>query len=66
MRIRFTIRDLLWLTLVVGMAVGWWLDRSRISSEFKSEIDQINAALEGDAILEGKHQMLQIREIPDR
>jgi len=22
---RFTIRDLLWLTLVVGLAVGWWL-----------------------------------------
>ena len=26
MRLRFTIRDLLWLTLVVAMAVGWWLD----------------------------------------
>jgi hypothetical protein len=24
----FSIRDLLWLTLVVGMAVGWWIDRS--------------------------------------
>jgi hypothetical protein len=27
MRFRFTIRDLLWLTLVVGLIVGWWLDR---------------------------------------
>jgi len=26
MRLRFTIRDLLWLTLVVALAVGWWLD----------------------------------------
>jgi hypothetical protein len=26
MRIRFTLRDLLWLTVVVGLAVGWWLD----------------------------------------
>jgi hypothetical protein len=26
MRIRFTIRDLLWLTLVVGLIVGWWLE----------------------------------------
>jgi len=26
MRFRFTIRDLLWLTLVVAMGVGWWLD----------------------------------------
>jgi len=26
-RFRFTIRDLLWLTLVVALAVGWWSDR---------------------------------------
>jgi hypothetical protein len=25
MRFRFTIRDLLWLTLVVAMGVGWWV-----------------------------------------
>jgi hypothetical protein len=24
---RFTIRDVLWLTVVAAMAVGWWLDR---------------------------------------
>jgi hypothetical protein len=24
MRFRFTIRDLLWLMVVVGLAVGWW------------------------------------------
>jgi hypothetical protein len=27
MRLRFSIRDLLWLTLAVALAVGWWLDR---------------------------------------
>ena len=27
MRLPFTIRDLLWLTLVVALAVGWWVDR---------------------------------------
>jgi hypothetical protein len=26
---RFTIRDVLWLTVVVALAVGWWLERSR-------------------------------------
>jgi hypothetical protein len=26
MKLRFTIRDLLWLTLVVALAVGWWVD----------------------------------------
>jgi len=24
---RFTIRDLLWLMVVVALAVGWWIDR---------------------------------------
>jgi hypothetical protein len=26
MKLRFTIRDLFWLTLVVALAVGWWFD----------------------------------------
>jgi hypothetical protein len=26
---RFTIRDLLWLTAVVALSVGWWLDSRR-------------------------------------
>jgi hypothetical protein len=25
---RFTIRDMLWLTVVVALALGWWLDNS--------------------------------------
>jgi len=33
MRLRFTIRDLLWLTLVVALAVGWWLDHRLIDLE---------------------------------
>ncbi len=66
MRFRFTIRDLLWLTALIAMGIGWWLDRSKLASDWKLEIDQINAALEGDAIMEGKHQKIQIVEIPDR
>jgi hypothetical protein len=31
-RLRFTIRDLLWLTLVVGLIVGWWLDHRSIAN----------------------------------
>jgi len=26
---RFTIRDVLWLTVVVGLGCGWWLDHKR-------------------------------------
>jgi len=37
MRLRFTIRDLLWLTLVVALAVGWWLDRRSIQRQSAAE-----------------------------
>jgi len=30
--LRFTIRDVLWVTMVVALAVGWWLDRARLSA----------------------------------
>lgn len=33
MRIRFTIRDLFWLTLVVALATGWWLEHMAIRNE---------------------------------
>jgi len=32
MRLRFTIRDLLWLTLVVAMGVAWGIDRQSLDS----------------------------------
>jgi hypothetical protein len=32
MRFRFTVRDLLWLTALVAMGVGWWADHLRIES----------------------------------
>ena len=28
---RFTIRDVLWLTALVALAVGWWIDRAQLS-----------------------------------
>jgi hypothetical protein len=28
---RFTIRDMLWLTVVVALGVGWWVDRCRMT-----------------------------------
>jgi len=44
MRLRFTIRDLLWLTLVVAMAVGWWVDHQRqapLAAAANAAIDRI-------------------------
>ena len=28
--LRFTIRDVLWLTVVVALALSWWIDNKRI------------------------------------
>ena len=30
---RFTIRDLLWLTGVVALGVGWWVDRAQLAAQ---------------------------------
>jgi hypothetical protein len=40
MPLRFTIRDLLWLTLVVALAVGWWLDHKRVADRRDQYIRQ--------------------------
>jgi len=34
MRLRFTIRDLLWLLLVLGLCMGWWLYHLRIYKRY--------------------------------
>jgi hypothetical protein len=28
---RFTIRDVLWLTVVIAMGVGWWIEHRRLT-----------------------------------
>jgi hypothetical protein len=34
---RFSIRELMLVTLVVALALGWWVDRSQIMSELRQE-----------------------------
>jgi hypothetical protein len=53
---RFTIRDVLWLTVVVALAVGWWIG-NRMSSQTEAALRaQVEAqmiemkALEADAV----------------
>jgi hypothetical protein len=40
MKLRFSIRDLLWLTLVVGMAVGWLLDHKNNAKQLRDSRNQ--------------------------
>jgi hypothetical protein len=32
---KFTIRDLLLVTVIVALVAGWWVDRSRLTQEIK-------------------------------
>ena len=62
MRLRFSIRDLLWLTLVVALAVGWWLDHAqsaRIKDEFEMKMleAQIKYLRLKDAVDEGHPEL---------
>ena len=38
---KFTIRDLFLVTLVVALALGWWVDRSRLATESKVRGERI-------------------------
>ena len=33
MHLRFTIRDLFWLTALIAMGVGWWLDHRHLDHQ---------------------------------
>ena len=41
---KFTIRDLFLVTLIVALAVGWWVERSRYSQADREILDQIRNA----------------------
>ena len=48
---KFSIRDLLLVTVIVALAVGWWVDRSRLKTELqKGAIERLRAHLERDVV----------------
>jgi hypothetical protein len=40
---RFTIRDVLWLTVLVALVLSWWLDRRFQRGEFASQLKAAEA-----------------------
>ena len=38
--LRFTIRELVLLTLVAALALGWWIDRSRLTVQNSALIEE--------------------------
>jgi len=65
MRLRFTIRDLLWLTLVVALAVGWWVDRAEIRKE-REKLDKAWTVLNYDkaSFMDAMRKKLQSESQP--
>ena len=55
--LRFTIRDVLWLTLVVGLAVGWWVDRDRRATENRELAEYGRAQASRASAAEGQIQL---------
>ena len=62
---RFTIRDVLWLTVVVAMGVGWWVDRvqlrNRITSDEASKYEAISKARHWKSEAERLDQSIEIK-----
>jgi hypothetical protein len=59
MRLRFSIRDLLWLTFLVAMALAWSIDRHRLSKELKLERAVLKQAHDRISSLESNEAMMQ-------
>jgi hypothetical protein len=58
---RFTIRDLLWLTVIVALGVAWWIDRQRLFQELTTLADGNKVTVEGLVIgVDKAHGLAQI------
>lgn len=61
---RFSIRDILWLTALMAMGVGWYVDRGRVQQQVDQRILEVNAEHRRfvDAWSEEFTSMTQLRE----
>ena len=41
-KLRFSIRDLIFITAVTGLGIGWWVDHRRLEQELR-EANRISA-----------------------
>ncbi len=51
MKLRFSIRDLLWLTLVAALCVGWWIDRCKLKAAEEKAVLQVLEKIDGITFL---------------
>ena len=60
---RFTIRDLLWLTVVVALGVGWWVDR-RVQSARMTGLTDYVEVIEDECARLRRQQSLELEFEP--
>jgi hypothetical protein len=63
---RFTIRELVLLTLVVAMGVAWWLDRESLSAWHVNRLDRFLEELgqEGVWVIKGDDGLYHLPYVP--
>lgn len=45
---KFSIRDVLWLTLVVGLAAGWLVDRRSLTTAYQRDLEEMRESHDKD------------------
>ena len=56
---KFSIRDLLLVTVIVALAVGWWVDRRRLSLHSRGILRQLLQEEEESRVYEAKVRELE-------
>ena len=56
---RFTIRDVLWLMVVVGLSVGWWVNRQQYCELVEKQAEQANVLKRESRIWESRAHSLR-------
>jgi hypothetical protein len=61
---RFTIRDVLWLTVVAALGVGWWVDRSSLAVDAAEnrQLKERLGPLHGDAEANAEREWAEFQE----
>ena len=60
---RFTIRDVLWLTVVVGMGVGWWIQVAKDRAVTRQNDFMIEHEVNAPGIwMDGNSRVLQFEK----
>jgi hypothetical protein len=61
---RFTIRDVLWVTVVVGLGAAWWLDHSRTAKWLGEQKDWRELEICGSRHAQRMQRMLRAESKP--